>query len=1248
MFDEIKNCFLNELVSNSFEHGGEFILYSVRIGDVTVQTRREGPKDQFEYRREFFDYCSNYGTKFIEVLVMDSGPGIYETLLNSYIEEKIKTRKVKYKKTSRPETIQKEIESKPRKRQIVHRYALSPLSSCKDRPDPLYTSGLGVISQHVINGYATLAIKDQSDVTFFNPRNCKNRASMGSNESKSVASYKTTLVNLLVPVFDEEWLKRNGKEVIRPVGHSQFGDLADYQYVLIRQPLQEVELHFGHASDSSGKFLVDHLACNQDGVLISQVEQFLGENPKPFIVLDFASHRVARKKSWWIPLIRCMDECIEKGSTPILVNVDIASFRMLQTLVDTTDSDESFKIKRSLFCLMVSDSFDVFWCCLGDTKELRPMLNDYLRTGVVSKKIAELLASYGVSHEKQINLKKVDELLHIHRGKSLTSKVLNNDTFHKRDVNVFTSDEQWTGSYYGTRQLISSWSFVANYLKDIKRVVSRDNYDLIIVDCTELASALRAAQRQGWRRSLEIVRSNGMFLENVSKCRSAKRILLLPSTVRTLETTRGLLANANSLLIDNIVAVNPLFDLRTGEGLDRDIFANEFEIEYRPFVVLPLAKANPTGEKFFATTQASLIPWVEYEASSKPVFEPILRDADKYQLLQEENLLVFDHRIEAGHHHDLFLDVRNALTGNHHLTYVFIRELLEIALDSDVVVYPRQSEMSHVLSLAKHNRKMRRIEIAKIDSSKSGWAVLSGAVGDAAVDIEKRRILLVDEGAYTWSTLVSCIREILRQKPASLKILVLEVRTPDGAAMNSLRELIQSAEIDVQCLGLIKLDVPVFSKADCPICHCGFQIKNSSNVLGEMVEVDDIKLTTVAGAALWAFEKLSSGRSGTEQLVKVLGEHTHSYAAIVFLKCLLLRFSQLQNFVTLRRFIALVENCYEDARSPRRKLEILETAISLNHPYQPVIKEKLLLLSTADIEKPDIQEFVTNTLRSDKFVAKQFFQNVKGKRLGPTSLAGKRRKILNDISRICTPPSQFPDIILRLLSDLGYFTGDTHETIRTRLLLVIEGKPKGEFRAFFRAFSRLVQTFLEYPISYQISNEMKEVVSHLKQFLDGRLNSINELLDLLYRNDSPIRTFLTVGCSQTLETTISKFELASGAKALVPTIAKDKSLSKIHLFVSSELLDKFCQNLNSNLMKNNRENGKIDLALETSGASWTFKITNYTDNEYETASYNSGNRFLSLKNELQNWFLGSHYFRFDRDTKRFTTIVEFRKLFHVR
>ena len=1245
VFEEVKNTFANELISNAFEHGGDVILCAVRIGDAALRERAEIEEVLFDYKSDFFRYCTTYGSHFIDIIVADNGEGICSTLTNAFCYDEAKRRSSDKRSTTQPSTVLNELTKKRDRRLILHRYSLSPLSSRKQRPDPLYTTGLGVISQHVINGYATLAIKDQSDLSYFNPNNCKHPTAPGLAERASQANYGMTILNVLLPTSDIHWRASNHLIQLRPretVAAPVTVPPAEYGYILVQQARADLSFSYDgdRVADKSHEILHDVSIERSKGVLLSNVAERVKELGCRFVVLDMADFRVARKKSIWIPLVACLEDCIRLGSAPVLANLDIASFRILQTLVDTLPRTKRPFIERQIVALLLSDSFDVFWCGQDNCAGARQELNKYLQDGVLSAKIEPMLKAYGIRHDARLKVSAVNALLNTHRSAALLRDVRHQPAFHTHNCSILTYRGDTSGEYYRTRELISSRLFQARYIKDVKRLISHENFDHVIVDAAELATTIRSIQRLGWRTDLRVTRVRHSEFESIDRCKDSQRILIMPTAVRSGRTLMTTLAVAQSIGL-RIAAIAPLFDLRA-EGSDAQRPGSPYL--YFPFVVTHLAAPPPGPPQYFATESGALLTWEDHQELIKPLFRTILSEAEKYQLLQEENLTHFGHEVEGGHHYDLFVNVRKALNGTFHLTNVFIREMLAKAANADVVAYPGHSELTHILSLARTNRNMRSLEFVKLSISAVGHVTLVDKLTSRPMTLRDKRVLLLDEGIYTYATLTQCVRAILAESPKSVTILLIELRHNAGFPNMIFRDLRRNARCSIDCSTLLQLNIPTYSQETCPVCTGegkGLLAIGDDAVLDPSIHVDDLVLHHASGAAIWAFERLEAGGVETQRLLKAMNENSRSSGFIVLLQCLLLRGRQILHHVGYDRLKAVVRLGLSNAPNGRQRAAILQTILTLDYPFKPALREAAVLNSIADLDDREIEPLIERTLKAFPALASKVFSAAKELNFGPND--GTIKRIVQDIARACTPAIGFYESVHALQQYLGYFVGSDHIVTRDHLA-ALEGARRntGDAYAHLSAVIAHLQHLSISPIAYHIQSHLDGVVLQLRNILSGTGDTGAAKL-MLYDADSPLRRFLTNDIAVPAKTVIAQIAKVCGVTVGV----NEPSKISAALFITERVFTVLCENIVTNLQKysTNQQASKVTLIIQDS--LFKFTITNVSTKIYDIPEvFETKQRYSELHEEIGAWFGGIYRFQYDRQSNVFTTELALRRLYY--
>ena len=1250
LFNDVKNTFICELLLNAIEHGRTPVVVVARIADLALHERSEENYEPFKYKSEFFEYCVNFSTKFIDIIVADQGVGIFEHLKEDYAISEAKSYFKRKGIKRKPATVSKALERKDGKYLILHRYALSPLSSSKVRVDPLYTSGLGIISQHIFNSAATLAIKDRDKLSYFNPHRIQNPNSDGAVEEQSTANYSATILNLLVPASDERWLSEHDAFHIKNDSPETNEDRIPYAYINIRQRADERRLAL---SDWLVDNSEDEIALSQPfkpshSVLLNEIPQHLERHSidSTVLIVDMASFKVTRKNTIWLPLIKALNACIERGICPILSNLDRSSFRMIQTLLDSVPDEHKPLLRREIFALLISDDNMVFWSGHSGCNSRRDDLQNYIKTGAISERVTSMLRDYTLTEPGQISFRRIDATLNLHRSKLFLEAIQSPKTHFVTVGQIYSYRGHWLGDFYAIREFLSSKLFYVNHAKDVARIISRENCNIVAVDTPELVQCIRNLQLSGNCREVSVIRIiNGVFSEPNDED-SKEPLLLMPALVRSGYTLESIIASAHVYGI-KIRAVTPILDLDQGSN---ESWRPDPPINYRPFVIAQGVDRVPGRRKYYITPSGSLIRWKDFGRLNAPVFKYVLNDRQKYLALQREDLLKFGGTFEGGHFYEIHVAVRRALNDNSRLNAVFMREFTKRSIDADIIAYPRQSELSHVLSGARVNRQMRKIQFSQLSIVTAGEVVLTDKYRGHAVKVSGKRVVFLDEGCYSWVTLISSLRALLALKAKSITVFVMEVRPPATFERLLLRDLIEANRetCPIVCDALFSIRCATANESPDPFSE---RLVDPGQLKLDLLQIDGV-ITTAGGielsspeaVACWALEAIDQTPSAIVELLQFIKDNLGSDAVIIAVKCLLLRSKRTFKVVSIEEFSTLIVRVYRRSTKMAQKIAILSDACFLKYPQKAIVQKRMLEVAISHIKYTGIERIYSRAINDDPSFATRFFDSIASLRLTPD--AGRKRRILHNLALSSSSNHGFYETVRQLHSMFRYFVGGDHTTTRTYISqLKIDDEKKGDAVAHLDAVATLLNDVSGFPASFRVRETLVDVANRLVEAV-GRSSPIsneesNQLVDLIYGKESSIYTFLT------RDLTVPFQEIVDGLqKKLADKVSVSGSPTQVRVVVSKILSQRITDDICLNLKKFSKPDTFPSLVVESKEGSCRVVIKNSSKEMYANpASYRSGESYRQFKEELEDQYGGFFQYDYDQGTNTFITTLKFQRLF---
>ena len=188
------------------------------------------------------------------------------------------------------------------------------------------------------------------------------------------------------------------------------------------------------------------------------------------------------------------------------------------------------------------------------------------------------------------------------------------------------------------------------------------------------------------------------------------------------------------------------------------------------------------------TQFARIVPAKNFIRKSLDPFRVTVANKLLFSYLSKSKNISVGHTIEHGHHYDVFIDVRQAIQTNDKLAQDF-RFLLQgrLSVKKNVVIYSEDSELSPIIGLLKWTSGMAPIN----------WLPARHAFDDTFVwgepkkslKIKDSEVIIIDEGAYSCSSLLGMLKLVLEEKPSSIDVIVPEKRFTYNSLAPALKKI---------------------------------------------------------------------------------------------------------------------------------------------------------------------------------------------------------------------------------------------------------------------------------------------------------------------------------------------------------------------------------------------------------------------------------------------------------------------------
>lgn len=794
----LKKSWLNELILNAFQHGGNEILVCCRIGDWELRDRkidREKIINQsYGYKYLVSPLNINTTNSFIDLYVADSGIG-FITLKQSY--------------ENTPSAL---VLGKPKTLLPIHRFALFPHSSKKRlNCDEQITriTGLGILAQELNLTGGVLAIKDKQELNYFDSATVKNyigNAGRGDHLSKN--DFGITLISGIIPVDSRqtEWYKN-----IIPITNIVDNDNYTIIYYIHFERKEEIiisETTFEIKIDLENKYEIKQIAY--DGLRLNQDESI--------VIIDLSDLNISFKKYDVSFLFREIKN-IKKGHMfPVLFGLDNSGIRLIQNYFESEYSKTSLNLQidfqqDSLFFPIINNLFEIFFVGNFQGIDVKTLYNVLINGQDVNPKLVDALADWGLINRKYlpISINRITKAINKLRGQ-LFLNLLSND-YLVREV-VLDTHNNYLDSFYEVRSFLTHADNRRLIQPDINLIIHVHEPDVIIYDCPELKPLISESFKN---RNLPLLgRFENEFLEiDRNEIRNKKSALFIITCAFEGSAFKHIL----NLITIHKIPIKRVVTLLDLTSISKQNIKSLIGCEYNLFAKGVQPKkiyGQNIKPKYFATNRARLVPYKYYEGKDEIIFREYINFKSLIDQLIYSDLIKVGHKIEFGHHYDIFIDVRKSINLGDKLSQHF-RNLIQTRIHKEqpIIIYPEDSEIYPLLEYFKKGPGGRLIKLIPIRGISFGRFIWTNE-NDKFL-LQNRQVIFIDEGIYSGTTLFNILDLIIESSPNQIEIVVLEKHVSYDFNYKKLSQF-KNSSIPINLSCLFNLSIPSWNSDNCPYC----------------------------------------------------------------------------------------------------------------------------------------------------------------------------------------------------------------------------------------------------------------------------------------------------------------------------------------------------------------------------------------------------------------------------------------------
>lgn len=870
---------LTELLYNIVDHGGNDGIYCCRRGDALLRsklTARKVLSQCYKFRENFFETA--VAQSFIDVYVSDTGSG-FRGLENAYTSNKKRKRIVPLG--------------------VLHRYALYPDSTSKaymeDAELPPRMTGLGVIAQDVRAKSGLIYIKDRDSLTSFTAKSLAHLSAPEAQlKSENFSDFEVTMISALMSLPNERWIRQKG---LSKLDLSLDNDGQSILYVdepTLLAPSQKYD-------DQSCLILSSKILKQR----IIQKETFataLKKVPAGTLCLMDLSTYPNFLKDHADRLIRNIIHLRASGVFVLVYCTDVSVMSLLELSWETRKAYLYDYIKREdkqapkrLFIPVITSDFDLY--IFGDLDVNEQNELTALLAGVKSSITEAISDELGLLSNYRLPVRLIERSINRMRGHFFLKMLARS---HHVKAKIMDTHGAVLDQYYEVRPYLSVRENRHHYLPDIRRYIRKYQPSVIIADSTELKLLVQEAITLFPHHEIQIGRfheENMQFDQDSDYTNKPCMLLLAAAYSGGVLNAVSDIAERFSLDIRSVVC---LLDMtgQSSSSIVKDISGQEFRAFDRLSVgEPPIRSLVLDGCDYFATVDGRLVSNIFMDEKSDDLFKSektnpfFLDEIQKESMaIAPETIITVGHSEVQGHHYDVLLDVRKALSmmtpSAHRMVYLAQTALRKSK--ATLCFYPEESELSNVLDSVEYvagNKALEKIEVSKVGSMlvcsrKSSFDVACG-----------KDVLFLDEGVYSANTLLTFVETIANYQPASITVVVMEVRLTKDSRVRSLKSFVNrhSKDLEFNFYCVFKFDIRCWLPGDCPYCNAGVSLRNRSPLsLPKGFSINDVPIQYESSFLAWLLRQLYSDRQQALSAIQFCNKIGDTYPQIRFNACICL------------------------------------------------------------------------------------------------------------------------------------------------------------------------------------------------------------------------------------------------------------------------------------------------------------------------------------------------------------------------
>lgn len=867
LLSSLKQLWVYELLSNAREHGGDNVLMCVRYGDWSVRDNFSSIYKQdilyegYNHRCKYLDEKPRQrSSKFLDIHVADTGQGFVK-LEGVYLKDSLIRRK-----------------SNPGLR-TLHRYAMYPHSTRKEvvteDKAPIHITGLGVIAERIISYDGLIAIKDRSTLTWFDKKTLGWVTSEGREDKSSKTDFGLTVISAILPIPDEEWARQNMVLKV-PVNV----DVTDTFVLLPAPPTKTAHI-------VNCKVFKENAKNKHTSTTLPYSDITNKFPPGTFIIIDLNNISSDFHKPAALALTNLILNLRKQGYPVILYSADIAEMKILQSIVEGErrlgdfHTDNVLK-KEKLFCPILSNDFRLFLCGNLTVKERKGLSKTFFEEEK-NAHIQEIILRWGQKAPGKLPFRSIERSINRDRGQLFLTDLKKKHLVQGRikDIHGNILD-----SYYEVKSYLTNPYTRQRWIPDIRRMISKSGVNIVIVDGPELKALVSSIVEAYLYREIKIMRLHEGVIEVHETISPDSKALLLLSGAFSGSVLRSVPRLRDKEGIP-ITAVITLLDLtgRSKSEISRDIVKCDYDFFAKAQRPESLTDVE-TIPDYVVTRRARIVPVTALSGSKTDIFESVVSKKFLFPFLSQSQNVFVGHTVEHGHHYDVFIDVRKSIATNDKLAQTF-RMLLQRQLSSKkrTIIYSEDSELAPIISLLKYGPGFQEIiwiPARQVFDDRFVWPRHS-----SDPDIKDSEVIVLDEGAYTCTSLVGILKLVVEKKPKCIYVIVLEKRFTQRSLSTGLKRMTdyyKKQGIDIKFFTVIDIAAPTWTQEDCPYCQIRIPPKKERPQRFDKIFIGNgTEIRDEVGLKLWFLSGLYSGAEDARVTINAISKQIFQFPRHAFM-----------------------------------------------------------------------------------------------------------------------------------------------------------------------------------------------------------------------------------------------------------------------------------------------------------------------------------------------------------------------------